>query len=257
MNASRAGSDTFPELRNPGSPRRALVIGGTGGIGRATAVAMARRGHSLVVHGGYSSERLSSTLRELAETGTGAEGFLTRMESPRDLDAELDRRGHFDIVVVAFGPFHRSSLVSTNASDWERIASLDLALPGSLVSRYLPEMLRRRWGRVLLFGGTGTDSIRAYTSNAAYAAAKTGLAVLAKSLALEGASAGVACILVCPGLVDTEYLCEDERRSLAARTPSGFLVEAAALADSAVGLLLAEPCIASGAILSLDAGIRL
>ena len=64
-------------------------------------------------------------------------------------------------------------------------------------------------------GPTGYGLIR---PNAAYAAAKTGLAVLAKSLAVEGAGRGVGCVLACPGLVDTEYL--GEGREVGAPFPS-------------------------------------
>jgi NAD(P)-dependent dehydrogenase (short-subunit alcohol dehydrogenase family) len=116
-------------------------------------------------------------------------------------------------------------------------------------------MSARGWGRILLLGGTRTDAIRAYSTNAAYAAAKTGLAVLAKSLAAEGAGRGVACVLACPGLVETEYLGEREREDLRGRAPGGRLADPAELAAAALGLLSAEPCIASGAVLSLDGGL--
>ena len=156
---------------------------------------------------------------------------------------------------LALGPFLRKSLADTSAADWERVALLDLALPGALASALLPAMAARGWGRILLFGGTRTDGIRSYSSNAAYAAAKTGLAVLAKSLAAEGAPDGVGCVLVCPGFVDTEYLDEGERIALRRRSPRGRLVSPGEVARAAIGLLAADPCIASGSIVTLDGGL--
>jgi len=171
------------------------------------------------------------------------------------LAGALPALGPIDILAVAFGPFLRKSLAETGVEDWERLAILDLALPGALASALLPGMAERGWGRILLFGGTRTDGIRAYSTNAAYAAAKTGLAVLAKSLAVEGASRGVGCVLVCPGLVDTEYLTDRERAAQRARAPGGRLQEPREVADAAVGLIAADPCLASGSVVSLDGGL--
>ena len=240
--------------------RRALVVGGSGGIGRALSLELGARGASLVVHGGSSRERLDSCLAELRSGGAAAEGFLLDLEAPGGpalLLARLPALGAIDILVVAFGPFVRKPLAQTSAADWERLARLDLALPGSLASSLLPSMAGRGWGRILLLGGTRTDGIRSYSLNAAYAAAKTGLAVLAKSLAVEGAPRGVGCVLVCPGFVDTEYLGEAERSDLGKRAPAGRLIAPGELASAAVGLIAADPCVASGAIVSLDCGLLL
>jgi 3-oxoacyl-[acyl-carrier protein] reductase len=239
--------------------RRALVVGGTGGIGRAVALELGKRGVHVLVHGGSSRERLDSALDELRRLGAGADGFLLDLSDPIDglarLVESLPGLGDIDILAVAFGPFVRKGLARTSLADWERLALLDLALPGALCSAVLPAMASRGWGRILLFGGSRTDGIRSYSSNAAYAAAKTGLAVLAKSVAAEGASRGVGCVLVCPGLVDTEYLGETERETLRARAPGGRLASPAGIAAAAVGLIEADPCLASGAIVALDGGL--
>ncbi len=247
--------------------RRALVVGGSGGIGRAVALELAARGAYVIVHGGSSKQRLEAALSELrlagrlrsAKGGATAEGFLLELRPEGSslaglLDA-LPGLGRIDVLVVAFGPFARKSLAETSLADWERLALLDLALPGALCSALLPGMAKRGWGRILLFGGSRTDGIRAYSSNAAYAAAKTGLGVLAKSVAAEGAARGVGCILACPGLVDSEYLDDREREALRAKAPAGRLSDPAEIAAAAVALLAAEPCVASGAVMTLDAGL--
>jgi NAD(P)-dependent dehydrogenase (short-subunit alcohol dehydrogenase family) len=239
--------------------RRALVVGGSGGIGRAISLELGREGASLIVHGGGRRERLDSVLAELGRLGSPAEGFLLELDGvPGCVErfiSDLSRLGRIDILVVAFGPFLRKELGETAASDWERLALLDLALPGALASALLPGMAARGWGRILLLGGTRTDAIRAYTSNAAYAAAKTGLAVLAKSLAVEGAPSGVGSVLVCPGLVDTEYLSESDRSALRVHSPIGRLISTKEVAAAAVGLIAADPCLASGSVVTLDCGL--
>ena len=231
-------------------------MGGSGGIGRAVCRALARGGAELVIHGGISAGRLDAALAEARLLGSPeATGFLLPIERPSELLDRLASLGRIDILAVAFGPFVRASLAATSSEDWERLALLDLALPGALCSGLYPAMAERGWGRILLFGGTRTDAIRSYSSNAAYAAAKTGLAVLTKSLAAEGADSNVACLLACPGLVDTEYLDEAGRAQLRQKAPGGRLLGPDEIAQTAIGLLAADPCPASGAILSLDGGL--
>jgi 3-oxoacyl-[acyl-carrier protein] reductase len=245
--------------RAPFEGRRALVVGGTGGIGAAVALELGKMGASLVVHGGSSRERLEAVLGGLEVAGAEAVGFLMELNgapgSISRLVATLSSFGRLDILVVAFGPFVRKSLAATESADWERLALLDLALPGALASALLPAMAARGWGRMLFFGGSRTDGIRAYSTNAAYAAAKTGLGVLVKSLAAEGAAEGVGAVLVCPGLVDTEYLGEGERAELRGKAPSGRLITPREIAEASTSLIAAEPCIASGSILNLDGGL--
>jgi 3-oxoacyl-[acyl-carrier protein] reductase len=235
--------------------KRALVIGGSGGIGKSVAIELARRGASLIVHGGSSRKRLDRTLAELSALGAEASGFLFNIDRPsqiHELPAPLET---IDLLVLAFGPFLTKSLAATTAEDWARLCLLNLALPGALASAVLPGMLERGWGRILFFGGTGTDRVRPYSTNAAYAAAKSGLSVLTKSIAAEGADRNIGCILVCPGFVDTEYLSDAQREYLRSIAPGARLLDAGGIARNAVDLLACDPCAASGAVISFDGGI--
>lgn len=213
-----------------------------------------------MIHGGSSQARLGACLasaRAASPASARIEGFLQPLSGPGDIIPRLSALGRFDILVCALGPFLQAPLHETAPEDWERLCLLDLALPGALASALLPAMRAAGWGRFLFFGGTRTDAIRAYSSNAAYAAAKTGLGVLVKSLAAEYGGEGIGAFLLCPGFVDTEYLSPELRAKLAARAPGGRLIRAADIADFAAGLIAAEPALASGSIIDLDGGLRL
>ena len=233
--------------------RRALVVGGSGGIGAAVARGLAARGASVLVHGRNPSS-VAAVVTAIRRGGGQAEGLALPLDSAGPLLAAVSQAGPFDILVAAFGPFVRKPLADHSPEDWERMASLNLALPGALVSALFPAMRDRGFGRILLFGGTRTDAIRGYRSNAAYAAAKTGLGVLAKSAAIEGAPHNVAAVAVCPGLVRTEYIDDAAAEALRRMAPGGRLSSPAEVAEIALGLIDGDPCIASGAIVSLDAG---
>lgn len=193
-------------------------------------------------------------MRAIASAGGQALGLACAIARPGAFLEELERFGSFDIVVVAFGPFLRKPLAACVAAEWEDMALLNLALPGALASRYFPAMSGRGFGRFLFFGGTRTDAIRGFSSNAAYAAAKTGLGVLAKSIAIEGAPHNVAAVTVCPGLVRTEYIGQEEEVALLRMAPGGKLSSSTAVASAALDLIASDPCLASGAIVALDAG---
>lgn len=267
--------ETEPEPRSAVlNGRRALVVGGSGGIGRAVSLGLAARGASLLVHGRTAS-KVETVVDAIRSRGGEAEGLALSLDSLAPLLEALDvlgarsagntlsadtagsprnARDRFDILVVAFGPFVRKSFADHSPSDWEKTALLDLALPGALAGKLFPAMCGRGFGRIIFFGGTRTDAIRGYRSNAAYAAAKTGLGVIAKSIAIEGAPHNVAAVVVCPGFVDTEYIDPEEKASLARIAPGGRLSDPAEVASIALDLIDRDPCPASGAIVSLDSG---
>jgi 3-oxoacyl-[acyl-carrier protein] reductase len=237
-----------------------VVVGGSGGIGSEVSRLLYAAGADLVIHGrsaGKARRLAESFEREFPESPASA----TTVESGLDSGSaggfvrSLLGSGKADILVVAFGPFLRKSLETTSPEEWSEAVMLNLALPGSLVSACLPGMLDSGYGRILLFGGTRTDQIRGFASNAAYAAAKTGLGSLTKSVARAGAGRGVSCVLICPGLVDTEYLGEIERTIWAKKAPGKRLIPVRELAERAFALAMDDSGAYNGAIVSLDGGL--
>ena len=192
----------------PLATRRALVIGGSGGIGRACVRRVAELGARLVVHGGSDGARLQSLLHELRRLGHTADGFLAAVASRESCDTLLwavERYLPVDILIVSFGPFLQRSLTETTLDEWRRMLDCNLVLPAALVTRVLPPMLAAGFGRIILFGVAGVEELRGYREIPAYAAAKCGLASLVRSTALLTRGRNVTINAICPGYVDTEY----------------------------------------------------
>ncbi len=238
----------------PLAGRRAFVLGGTGGIGREIARSLGLRGARLDVHG-RRRESLDAALAGFRGDGIEADGSAYPLDSLGSARPLLARAAGADILVAAWGPFLQKPLHETAPEEWEAAAAFNLALPGELVSSALPGMRARRWGRILLLGGTRTDGIRGFRTNAAYAAAKTGLGTLAKSVAAEYARDGVAALVLCPGFVRTEYLGPETLETLAGKTPGGRLTDPRDLADLAADLLCREPPLWNGGVLTADEGL--
>ena len=235
--------------------RKALVVGGTGGIGRAVALGLAENGAEMTIHGGSSRERLESTLKAVRETGAKGDGFLLNIENPGAAEKILSLSPPPDMLICAFGPFKRANLESLDGEFWQKMVEHNLIFPGIMVSLVINGMMERNWGRILLFGGTNTDTIRGYTSSSAYSAAKTALGVLAKSAARIAGPRGVTCNVLCPGLTDTEYSTEEVRRYNSEKSPGGIPMRAGQIAMAALAIL-ENPCL-NGAVISADQGVVL
>jgi 3-oxoacyl-[acyl-carrier protein] reductase len=246
-------------MEKPFLGKKALVVGGTGGIGRAVAIGLAEKGAELTIHGGSSRERLESTLDAVRESGAKGEGFLLSVDSleaaPSAIEEILAHAPQTDILVCAWGPFKQGKIEELNGEFWQNMVTSNLIFPGILVSGVLRGMMERNWGRILLFGGTNTDTIRGFTTTAAYSAAKTALGVLAKSVAKSCGSRGITCNVLCPGLTETEYTQEEQKLYNLEKSPEGKPLNPRQIALAALALL-ENPCI-NGSVVTADQGLVL
>ncbi|AFG38796.1 SDR family NAD(P)-dependent oxidoreductase [Spirochaeta africana] len=213
-----------------GQETRWLVIGGSGGIGRAIVLQAAGQG-AVVRFTGSTRSRVrqlerEAVRRQLPGRVHGSVRRFRGMGSIRRFERWIRRQPLPDVVVCAYGPLFEGRLKDTAAVSWQRMALHNLVLPGMLLSRLLPCMHGRGSGTVVLFGGTGGDELRGYRRIAAYAAAKAGVVVAARSAAMAseehaeeqehvagqpGPEDGVRTVCICPDFVDTEYLNSEQR----------------------------------------------
>jgi 3-hydroxybutyrate dehydrogenase len=218
--------------------KKAVIVGGSSGIGRAISLSLIAAGAFVTVFGRHSLD--------------GAVSRQLDLDIPENREIVLASVKDADIICNIRGPFLQKPLTGTTEEDWASIVFANLVFPGILVSAALPHMCAAKWGRILLFGGTRTDAVRGFKTNAAYAAAKTGVSSLVKSVALDYASYGVTCNAVCPGLVDSIHMDAGQKRALAEKNPDGTLVSVQEIADAAFFLLANGSC--NGVLLPVDKG---
>ncbi len=229
--------------------KKAVIVGGSGGIGSAIAQMLAPQCGNLVIHGGHESAKFDKLVQE-----TGAKKIVldfskisfTEIESSA-LAKEIET---CDILCVCHGPFLQKSVHDMSFSEWQTISLMNYALPGAFLSIALKNMRKNHFGRVILFGGTGTDHRTEYATNPAYAGAKSALNVLVQSVAASYARDGITCNAILPGFTKTEYTKNED--ILSKKMPFGTIINSRTLAKSAM-FLMENPDL-NGVLLRVDRG---
>jgi NAD(P)-dependent dehydrogenase (short-subunit alcohol dehydrogenase family) len=183
--------------------RVALVVGASSGIGRATAVKLARRGTTVV-----AAARREDRLRDLSREEPNITYVVGSIDSRESCAALFERaeRGHerIDILVntAAIGAAHETEVLETPGELWRHTMSLNLDAPFTLLQLAGRGMASRGWGRIVFVSSTAGE--RGGPRMPAYTASKHGLAGLVRAAAIDLAPHGVTCNAVAPGWVKTE-----------------------------------------------------
>jgi 3-oxoacyl-[acyl-carrier protein] reductase len=184
----------------------ALVTGASRGIGRAIALALARRGHPVAINHRASADDAKETLTAIE--GAGGEAVIVQADvaAAPQVDAMFDevedRLGAVSILINNAGIRRDALALRMRDDDWDEVLRTNLSGAFICARRALRPMVRERWGRIV--NVTSVAGLRGIPGQANYCAAKAGLIGLTKALAAETAKRGITVNAVAPGLVDTE-----------------------------------------------------
>jgi 3-hydroxybutyrate dehydrogenase len=214
-----------------GEPRAALVTGAGSGIGRAIAERLADDGLDV----------LSVDLNP-DESGPGipfAADLTTRQGNHDAVAAAIERFGRLDVVVPNAGFQHVAPVQEFDEDRWDAIIALLLTSPFLLARYAWPELTARGDGRFIVIASA--HALAASPFKSGYVSAKHGVLGLVKTLALEGAEAGVLTTAVCPAYVRTPLVeSQIEDQAAAHGTTPERVLEDVLLAPQAVKRLI-EP----------------
>jgi NAD(P)-dependent dehydrogenase (short-subunit alcohol dehydrogenase family) len=191
----------------------ALITGGTSGIGRATALLFAQEGARVAITG-RDRERGAGTVEEIR--ALGSDGLFVpadvriRADCERSVAETVDRFGRLDVLFNNAGVYVENDVLGCDEDEWD--LQVDTSLKGTyLMSRAaLPHMIARGSGAIVnCSSGWGlVGGIR----GAAYCAAKGGMVVLTKAMALDHGPQGIRVNAVCPGDTETPMEYADAER---------------------------------------------
>lgn len=190
----------------------ALVTGGAAGIGKATAILLAREGAAVVVQD--LREDGTSTAEAIVAAGGRASFIRGDVTRTADAEAAVERAvsefGRLDILVNNAGIIRRASVVQTTEAEWDRVMAVNVKSVFLFSKAAIPVMVRQGGGVIVnTASGWGLDGGK---DAASYCASKAAVVNLTRAMAIDHAEQNIRVNCVCPGDTDTAMLREEARQ---------------------------------------------
>ncbi|AIQ58419.1 3-oxoacyl-[acyl-carrier-protein] reductase [Paenibacillus borealis] len=238
----------------------ALVTGGSRGIGRAIALALAEQGVKVAVNYSGSLQAAEETvarIQELGSEGIALQGNVGNSEQAENLVKEvISTWGRIDILVNNAGITRDNLIMRMKEEEFDQVIETNLKGVFNCLKAATRPMMKQRYGRII-----NISSVVGVTGNPGqvnYTAAKAGVIGMTKSAARELASRGITVNCIAPGFIDTDMtreLSDEVRSELVKGIPLAKLGRAEDIANTAVFLASEGAAYMTGQTLHVDGGM--
>lgn len=241
----------------------ALVTGASSGIGRASALALAKQGATVVV-AARRIDRLTDLAKEIVMMGREALPVMmdvTKKETIISAVAKtMEMYGRLDILINNAGVAEFAPFLELTEEQWDKTIDTNLKGYFLVAQASAHEMAKHNWGRIvniasIASGGVGVG----FPSVAHYCASKGGVVAMTEAMAIELAPMGILVNCIGPGVIETEMtedLLKDPKQAegLLARAPLKRAGKPEEIASAVVFLSSEEASYTTGATLYIDGG---
>jgi 2-hydroxycyclohexanecarboxyl-CoA dehydrogenase len=244
------------------APRVAVVTGGASGIGEATCVRLARRGHRVAVLDvdGGGAQRVADRIRLDGREALALAADVTDRAAVEDAFAKVRAElGPTEILVTSAGVVAFDAFADITPERWQHVLDVNLTGTFHCCQVALIDMVASRWGRIVTISSSSAQ--RGSPRMAHYAAAKGGVVVLTKSLAREYAPFGITVNSIPPSGIETPMQHESQAAGdlptndeMAKSIPLGRLGTADDIAAAATFLASEEAGFITGQVLGVNGG---
>ena len=241
----------------------ALVTGASSGIGRASALALAKQGAKIAL-AARRVEKLEALAMEIKKLGGEAIAIPTDVLKQDDVRQAIEKTvatfGRLDILLNNAGVGSLGPTLEMTSDEWDKVINTNLKAYFFVAQTAAKEMLKNKWGRIIniasiLSGGVGSGIAGAVN----YCASKGGVVALTEGLADEFALQGITVNAIGPGFIETEMTegvkaMPDMYNALIARIPMKRFGKAEEIAATVVYLASEEASYTTGATFYVDGG---
>ena len=243
------------------SGKNALITGSSQGIGLALARGLGQAGARVIING-RSPDKLEAAAATLRAEGLSVLTCPFDVTDSKAIAAAVDSLESggvaIDILVNNAGIHRRSPLATMPEESWREVIETNLTSPFLVARAVAPRMIERGRGKIINTCSVMSEVSRPTIAN--YAAAKGGLKMLTRAMAVEWAKHGLQCNALGPGYIDTplnKALIENVEfnRWICGRTPAGRWGKPEEVAGAAVFLASAASDFVNGQILYVDGGL--
>jgi 3-oxoacyl-[acyl-carrier protein] reductase len=191
--------------------KKAIVTGSSRGIGRAIAIALAKKGADVAINYNKDIEGANVTAKEIQALGRKAVVAKANVANSQEVNQMVDKVlkefGKIDILVNNAGIFEVALVHEMTDEQWERTINSNLRSVFYCCRAVVKHMIMQKGGKIVSV--SSIDAHRGYASGAHYAASKAGIIGFTKSLAREVAQHGICVNTVAPGEIETQMTKEE------------------------------------------------
>lgn len=239
----------------------ALITGAAAGLARGAAIALARDGDCDRVAITYRTTPPDETLAAVRATGAQAHAyridFLDDPDAVRErLDAIVSAEGPFDILVHGVGPMTIGRFAKSSLDDYRQMFDGNVRSAIQAAQAVLPGMRERGFGRIVVFGMSGSSITRPMKSFALHLGAKSALVAFARTLALEEAPLGITVNVIEPGDIRDKNATREQARARNAANPRGRPGTWEDVADAVLFFTRPTSDFITGAVLAVNGGLQ-
>lgn len=241
--------------------KKAIVTGGTAGIGREIALELARQGASVAIMG-TNAERAIGVVSEMQQIDSSREFIIEILDVSKKEEVDqaitsiLEKWGQVDILVNNAGITRDKLLMKMTEEDWDSVLAVNLKSVYNLCHALVRPMLKARTGKII-----NISSVVGLTGNAGqanYTASKAGVIGFTKSLALEVAKKGICVNCIAPGFIETkmtDVLTDSQKENIFAQIPMSRMGSTQDIANGVVFLASNLSDYITGQVLTIDGGM--
>ena len=240
------------------SNKTAIVTGASQGIGETIAIEMAKSGATVFCLA-RNKEALDTTIKKITENGGKATAFSCDISNNDDFKSIIlnivKEYSSIDILVNNAGITKDNLLMRMSDDQWDDVLNINLKGSFTCIRSVIKHMMKKKFGRIINI--TSIVGITGNAGQANYAASKSGLIGLTKSIAKEVASRGITANCVAPGWIETsmtDQLSTEVKNKFLSQIPAGKIGQSKDIANAVIFLASDEAQYITGQTITVDGG---